>query len=53
VLLIDLNREDLNNLEWVQKNLKAQSKRYQVLGEMEVMVRSAYKTVSEQIGHGW
>ena len=53
VLLIDLNREDLNNLEWVQKNLNAQTKNHQVLGEMEVMLRSAYKTVAKEIGYGW
>lgn len=51
--LRDLIREDLQNLAWVQGNLKAGSKQHHVLGEMEVLIRAGYKTVAEQVGHGW
>jgi hypothetical protein len=51
--LRDLIREDLQNLAWIQGNLKAGSKQHHVLGEMEVLIRAGYKTVAEQVGHGW
>lgn len=51
--LRDVVREDLQNLNWVQSNLNARTKSHQILGEMETMVRSAYKTLAEQVGSGW
>lgn len=51
--LRDVIREDLQNLAWVQGNLTAGSRHYQVLGENEVMIRSGYRNVAEQVGCGW
>jgi hypothetical protein len=49
----DVVREDLKNMKMVQSNLQSGAKRYQVLGEMEPMVRHSYKVVAEQVGRGW
>jgi phenylpropionate dioxygenase-like ring-hydroxylating dioxygenase large terminal subunit len=51
--LRDAIREDLMNLKMVQDNLFSGAKKYQHLGEMEVMVRSSYKAIAEQVGSGW
>jgi hypothetical protein len=51
--LRDAIREDLMNLKMVQDNLASGAKKFQQLGEMEVMIRSGYKAVAEQVGCGW
>ena len=51
--LRDVVREDLKNLQMVQSNLSSGAKKYQHLGDMEPMVRHAYKVVAEQVGSGW
>ena len=51
--LRDVIREDLPNLAMIQSNLRSGAKRHQQVGEMEVMVRHAYKVVADHIGHGW
>jgi phenylpropionate dioxygenase-like ring-hydroxylating dioxygenase large terminal subunit len=49
----DLIREDLKNLKMIQSNLSSGAKKYQILGEMEPMLRHSYKSVAEQVGSGW
>ena len=49
----DLIREDLKNLKMIQNNLRSGAKKYQILGDMEPMVRHAYKSLAEQVGAGW
>ena len=51
--LRDVIREDLPNLAMIQSNLRSGAKRHQQVGEMEVMVRHAYKVLTDHIGHGW
>ncbi|MGK2940903.1 MAG: aromatic ring-hydroxylating oxygenase subunit alpha [Immundisolibacter sp.] len=51
--LRDVIREDLPNLAMIQTNLRSGAKKHQQVGEMEIMVRHAYKVLADQIGHGW
>ena len=52
-LLRDVVREDVKNLEMIQSNLKSGAKRFQILGEMEALIRHSYKVIAEQVGRGW
>lgn len=51
--LRDVVREDLPNLAMIQSNLRSGAKTHQQIGEMEVMVRHAYRVVADRVGRGW
>lgn len=47
--LRDVIREDLLNIEMIQSNIASGAKKTQIMGDMEVAVRHAYKVVREQV----
>ena len=40
-------------MEWKQSNMRSGAKPVQVLGDQEIMIRHAYKTVADHVGHGY
>lgn len=53
VFLRDVVREDIPNIEWIQKNLRSGAKATQQLADQEILIRHSYKTVADYVGFGY